>query len=78
MMFVYEFRTCRRRKVQEKPGPEVDISLSEAAPSVGDHDRHETSRTSEAGDFQTDSHNGQASTSEPKSGKSFKCFQSNS
>ncbi|KAK3778187.1 hypothetical protein RRG08_007558 [Elysia crispata] len=43
----------RRRKAQEKD----DISLCEAAASVGDQDRHEPSRISEAGAFQTDSHN---------------------
>ena len=67
-MFVYEFR---RRKAQVKPEEKDDISLCEAAASVGDQDGHEPSRTREAGAFQTDLHNGQASTSEQKLGKSL-------
>ena len=67
-MFVYEFR---RRKAQVKPEEKDGISLCEAAACVGDQDRHELKRTSEAGAFPTDSHNGQASTSEQKLGKSL-------
>ncbi|KAK3732864.1 hypothetical protein RRG08_056694 [Elysia crispata] len=54
-------RRCRKQKAKDS------ISVSgAAAPSVGNHDRHEASRISEAGAFSADSHNGQASTSEPK------------
>ena len=42
-MFVYEFR---RRKAQVKPKEKDDISLCEAAASVGDQDGHEPSRKS--------------------------------
>ncbi|KAK3782006.1 hypothetical protein RRG08_038556, partial [Elysia crispata] len=58
-------RRCRKQKAKEVKD---SISVSgTAAPSVGDHGRHEPSRTSEAGAFPADSHTGQTSTSEPKS-----------
>ena len=66
-IFVYMFKRCRKQKAKEVKD---SISVSgAAAPSVGDHGRHEPSRTSEAGAFPADSHTGQTSTSEPKSGK---------